>query len=210
MRLGRVINLKGYNKFFSLLKENSILLIFIFIYLFGFGFGIFSLERFDGYNEFSNNCLNSFISSRSNDNFFGVALNSFLNYFNYIILVFIFGCCVFGVIVLPFVIFWCGLNYGSMIALLYSQQALKGIAFNTVVVLPAAVMFVTALILTAKDSVRFSIKLASITFPRTAPTNLSYEFRYYFFVFVKFTLVILFASLIDAFISCNFLGSLMF
>ena len=209
MQLGRVVNLRGYNKIFSFLKENNILLILVFFYLFGLGFGIFSLKSFEGYRTFSEEGLNSFITLRSCDEFFKIAVGSFLNSFSYIVLVFIFGSCIFGVVVLPFVVFSSGLNYGSMIALLYSQYALKGIAFNAVVVLPSAALFVAVLILAARQAVGFSLKVASLTFPRTSPANLSCDFKYYFLVFLKYSLAVLLSALLDAFISCNFLNSLM-
>jgi len=63
MQLGRVINLRGYNKIFSFLKENNILLIMVFFYLSGFCFGIISLKKFEGYLDFSQKCFNEFISS---------------------------------------------------------------------------------------------------------------------------------------------------
>jgi len=181
----------------------------VFFYLSGFCFGIISLKKFEGYLDFSQKCFNEFISLRSCDEFFKITFGSFLNSFSYIILVFIFGCCAFGVVVLPFIVFSCGLNYGSMIALLYSQHTLKGIAFNAVVILPASVLFVAALILSARESVGFSLKIAKLTFPKTSPTNLSCDFKYYFFVFLKSGLVVLFSALLDAFISCNFLSYLM-
>lgn len=208
MQLGRVVNLKGYSKILSFIKENNILIILLFFFFFGFGFGIFSLNHFDGYITYSQTRLNDFISLRSCEDFFKIFFGSFLNNFSYIILLFIFGTCIFGVAALPFVVFSNGLAYGSMIALLYSQYALKGIAYNAVAVLPPAALFVAVLILAAREAINFSLKTASLTFPRTAPKNLCCDFKYYFILFLKFTIAVLFSALLDAFISCNFLSDM--
>jgi len=127
----------------------------------------------------------------------------------YICLTFILGCCVFGVAIIPFSAFLSGLEYGGLLALLYSEYTLKGIAFNTVAVLPSAVIFLTGLILSARESIWFSLKFIRLTFPKTQPLNLSADFKYYFGRYLKFTVIIIVSALLDGFISCNFLENLL-
>ena len=204
MQVSKVINLKNFNKTFLFLKENKILLLLMICFLSGFLLGVFSLTKSLPFKTVWIDYLDEYINLRAGSDFFKITYNSFLKSITYIILLFIAGCSVLGVILLPFIIFTNGLIYGALISLLYAEYALKGIAFNAIVILPPAVIFVSALILAACQSVNFSVKIARLTLPRSHPANLSYDFKNFCAKYLSFSLVTLFSALLDAFISRNF------
>jgi len=209
MQIGKIINLKGYNKIFIFLKENCVLLILLIFFILGLCVGIFSFKGFEEFAAYSQKSYEEYINLRVEQDFFGIVFKSFFDSFTYICLTFILGCCVFGVAIIPFSAFLSGLEYGGLLALLYSEYTLKGIAFNTVAVLPSAVIFLTGLILSARESIWFSLKFIRLTFPKTQPLNLSADFKYYFGRYLKFTVIIIVSALLDGFISCNFLENLL-
>ncbi len=207
MQIGKVIDLKDFNKYFSFFKENKVLIFLISLFLFGFGFGIFSSIKFENFKTFSEECLFGFLSIRADLDFLKIAVNSFFASFTYIVLIFVSGSSVLGVAILPFVIIYRGITYGAMMSFLYNEYALKGIAFNAVMVLPSAAFFVTAMIMAARESLGFSLRIAELTLPRTNPANLFYEFKNYCARYLVICLIIIFSSLVDAFISCYFSAS---
>lgn len=206
--MGRVINLRGYDKFFKTLKSNYILIIFSAVFLISFIFGIFSLDNFTDFKDFSKDYLEAYIELRTKSAFLKIFSKAFSVSLTYIILIFIFGSSVLGMIMLPFIVAVKGMIYGSLMSELYSQYTLKGIAYNAVMVLPAAAVFVTALILASSEGFDFSLKVARLTLPRTQPTNLYYTFKIYCEKFLKITLIVLVSALIDSLISVYLSNSL--
>jgi len=204
MQIGKVINLKDFNKFFLFFRENRIIIFLLSIFIFGFGFGIFSCNRFEEFKTFSKECLDNFIFIRSDLDFLKIAVNSFFSSFTYIVLIFVFGASITGVAILPFIILYNGFTYGALISILYNEYALKGIAFNAVMVLPSAAIFVTAIILASRESFCFSLKIAHLTLPKTNPANLFYDFKNYCGRYLIICLIVIFSALLDAFVSCNF------
>lgn len=208
MQVGKVINLKSFNKVLVFLKENNILIILIAFFVFGFCFGIFSIEKFPDFESYFSDYLDSYIELRSKSDFLKIAFNSFLVSFTYLIFSFISGCSVLGAALLPFAIFISGLSNGAMMSALYAEYALKGVAINAVMILPPTVIFVAALILSAKESFAFSFALAKLTLPRTSPANLFYAFKIYCSRYLGFVLLLVFSALVDGFISRYFSAGL--
>ena len=161
------------------------------------------------FKDFSKGYLEDYLSVRTRYGFFKITSESFSLAFTYIVLIFISGSSVLGMVILPFIVATKGLVYGSLMSELYSQYALKGIAFNAVMVLPAAAVLVTALILASGEAVEFSLKVARLTLPRTMPTNLHYDFKKYCGKFLIFTLIVIFSALVDGIISCYLSKSFM-
>ena len=86
---------------------------------------------------------------------------------------------------------------------------MKGIAFNAVLIIPSAFVFVIALLLASRESMRFSILIAKISLPGSASVNLSFDFKNYCGRYLFIVLIALASALTDAVLSCSFLDGLM-
>ena len=117
---------------------------------------------------------------------------------------FFLGTSVLGISVLPFVSIICGIYYGGIFSVLYSVYSFNGIVYSMVLVLPCAVLFSAVLMRSAKESVEFSIKTARLTFSRSMPYSLYFDFKNYCSKFLIFAISILIISFIDAFLAYNF------
>ena len=207
MQVGRVVDLKNCGKYFDFLRRNNVLIVLVVFFLFGLGFGIFSFKGFSDFKAAAQTYLESFVDLRTDSGFLKITVNSFLVSLTYIVLCFIAGSSALGIVVLPFVVALRGAVYGALMALLYSEYALKGIAFNAVMVLPAAAIFTAALILAARESVGFSLRVARLTLPRTSPSNLYYDFKNYCGRYLVICLLVLVSALADGLISRYFSDS---
>lgn len=203
MQLARVISVKGIGDITVFLKKNKTLLILTVFYLIGFFIGIVSHNAFKGFYDFFCIQLKSFITLRDNSSFFKIFFSSVNGYSILIVLCFIFGSSILGIVFLPFILGFSGFYYGGIMALLYAEYSLKGIAFSAVMVLPSAVIFAVSLILAAGESVGFSIRVAKLTLPKTHPANLYYDFKNYCGRYIFIMLLMLLAALTDSFISSN-------
>ena len=122
--------------------------------------------------------------------------------------VFAAGTSVLGVVLVPIAAAVRCVLYGSVSALLYSQYSVKGIAFNAVLIIPTEIIFAVALLLAARESVRFSLGMAKLTLPSASPVNLSADFRSYCSKYILICLLTLLSAIIDAVMSCSFGASL--
>ena len=113
-----------------------------------------------------------------------------------------------GVVLVPVAAVLRGIIYGGVSAFLYSQYTVKGIAFNAVLIIPSAFVFVIALLLASRESVRFSLLIARISLPATPAVNLSYDFKNYCGRYLLISLIALASALTDAVLSCFFIGGL--
>ena len=93
-----------------------------------------------------------------------------------------------------------GLFFGMVSAGLYSGYSLKGIAFYAVMILPAAVINVVAVLCASVESVRFSQVIAKLALPSAIPTDISSEFKEYFIKFLPIVSLSLLSAVIDGFL----------
>ena len=203
MQLGSVINLNKCSSIIDFLKSNKYVIILLCLFLSGFMVGIFSLNNFEGYRDFFTKAVDSFIETRNNNGFLKIFSDSFFRFVSYLILFFIAGSSILGMVFIPFLLFFGGLYYGGIISFLYSGYHLSGVAFSAVMVVPTAVLLSVSMILSAREAIGFSLRISKLTFPRTAPANLYYDFKNYCGRFVVIFLLVLFSSVIDGLISIN-------
>ena len=93
----------------------------------------------------------NFLSHRIDKKFFNVFISSFLELAFYMLVIFLGGSSMFGVVLIPFIVLIRGLYYGGFSALLYSEFALKGVAFNALVFIPPALIFTLCIFFAAKS-----------------------------------------------------------
>ena len=120
-------------------------------------------------------------------------------------LAFLLGASVFGVITVPCFVLIKGFIYGGITAYLYSEFALKGIAFNAVVFIPSIIIFIIVWLVASREAIRFSLKLSSLTLNNTMPFSLSDDFKDYGIKYLIFAAVVILSALADACISVSVL-----
>lgn len=207
MKKGTVLSLKNL-KFTDFMAKNNILVILIFLFVLGLAAGTFSGLKIIVLSKYSDDYLKRFISERTNATFFSVTLNSFMGSALTLLLTFAAGTSMLGVILVPTIFLLRGVLYGSVSALLYSEYSVKGIAFNAVLIIPAAIVFIISLILSSRESIKFSLIIAKMTLPGSPSPNLSADFKNYCGRYLFICLLVLASALVDAVLSCSFLDSL--
>ena len=207
MKKGTVLSLKNL-KFTDFMAKNNILVILILLFILGLAAGTFSGLKISVLSEYSDDYLKRFISERTNATFFSVTLDSFMGSALTLLLTFAAGTSMLGVILVPTIFLLRGVLYGSVSALLYSEYSVKGIAFNAVLIIPSAFVFIIAFLLAARESMRFSLVIAKMSLPGAQSVNLSYDFKNFCGRYLFIALIALASALTDAVLSCSFLDSL--
>ena len=207
MQKGKVLSLKNF-KLADFVARNNILTILVVLIAGGIAVGIFTQSKIQLLSEYSADYLERFIALRSGESFVSVALSSFMGSALVLLLLFAAGTSMLGVVLVPLLSAVRGMFFGGVSALLYSQYAVKGIAFNAVLIIPSAFVFVIALLLAARESMRFSVLIAKISLPGSPSVNLAFDFKYYCGRFLFIALIVLASALVDAVLSCSFLDSL--
>lgn len=207
MQKGKVLSLKNF-KLADFVARNNILTILVVLIAGGIAVGIFTQSKIQLLSEYSADYLERFIALRSGESFVSVALSSFMGSALVLLLLFAAGTSMLGVVLVPLLTAVRGMFFGGVSALLYSQYAVKGIAFNAVLIIPSAFVFVIALLLAARESMRFSVLIAKISLPGSPSVNLAFDFKNYCGRYLFIALIVLASALVDAVLSCSFLDSL--
>ena len=204
MQRGKVLNLSRL-RFTEVLFKNKLLIISIAVFLAGIIFGIISIGKYKNLTDFSSGFITEFMDLRNTEKFSKILLSSFFNSVTVLIVFAVFGTSMFGVVTVPFLLSVIGVIFGNITAYLYSEFALKGIAFNAVIFLPSVIVFLIVLLLASKEAVNFSLKISSLTFSKSGLYNLTLEFKKFLISFLLFISAALVSSIIDAVISCSFI-----
>ena len=204
MRRSTVVNLNRV-KFAQFLGKNHLIILLTFMFIAGVAVGSITIGKSQNVLKLSEYFLNTYVSQRTGVSFFSVLFSSFFTSLLTVLFVFVSGASMLGVITVPIWVMLRGFLYGAVSSFLYSEYSVKGIAFNAVMVIPAAVVFVISFLLAAKESVKFSVIMAKLTLPRSKPVNLYIDFRNYCGRYAFFCVAILISALIDAVLSCSFI-----
>lgn len=204
MQRGKVLNLSRL-RFTEVLFKNKLLIISLAVFLAGIIFGIISVGKYKNLTDFSAGFITDFMNLRNTEKFSKILLSSFFNSVTVLIVFAVFGTSMFGVVTVPFLLSVIGVIFGNITAYLYSEFALKGIAFNAVIFLPSVIVFLIVLLLASKEAVNFSLKISSLTFAKSGLYNLTLEFKKFLISFLLFISAALVSSIIDAVISCSFI-----
>ena len=207
MKKGTVLSLKKI-RFSEFIMKNNVLVLLVILFIAGIAAGTFAGKKIAGLTDYSAEYLERFVAERSNASFLSVTVNSFAASALVLLAVFAAGTSVLGVVLVPIAAAARCVLYGSVSALLYSQYSVKGIAFNAVLIIPAEIIFAVALLLAAKESVKFSLDMARLTLPSAPPVNLSADFRSYCSKYILICLLTLLSAITDAVMSCSFGASL--
>ncbi|MBO7519904.1 MAG: hypothetical protein J6T73_03910 [Clostridia bacterium] len=203
MKPGGVVVLKRVN-LFKFFGKYRLLILLLLLFVAGFALSNFSSATSKA-AALSNELFNSYISVRKHGTFISILFTVFFQYFALIITLFIAGSSLTGVVSAPLICCTLGLYFGSMVSLTYSSYSLKGIAFNSVILIPPALVLILCVFFAAREAFIFSTVLLRVTMPKSRAMNLSGEFKTYCGKYLLFVLLSLLAALIDAAVSVSFI-----
>ncbi len=207
MQKGTVLNLKNL-RLTEFFRENNILVILFLFMLAGITIGIFTESKFSLLSNYADTYIKSFISDRTDETFFSITSKAFMSSMLALLIVFAAGTSMLGVIIVPLTVTFRCLLYGAISAYLYSAFSVKGIAFNAVLIIPSVIIFVIALLLAARESVKFSLIIVRMFLPHVPAINLSFDFKNYCGRYIFITLIALLSALTDGVLSSSFLQKL--
>lgn len=197
MKTSRVVSLKNLGILNYILK-NRVIIILCISFAVGIAIGVFSLDDSSIAKLIADSVFDQLFSTRETRAFFAVFLSSTMLCALLLMICFLCGASLMGIIIVPLFIIVCGFMYGNLSAYLYSQFALKGIAFNAVILMPPTLILFICLTFAARESIGFSLLLAKTTLPKSRPINLCVDFKNYCGRYLLLASIIVFVALIDA------------
>lgn len=200
---GKVINLKkiGNVNFFA---KNKYLIAVSLLYLCGVILSILLYSK-KGSAVNWQGVFKEFYLTRNSAGFFNSYLKSLLFFISVLSLIFTAGTSVIGVGIIPAVILVTGCFMGGLTAYLYVTYSLKGIAFNALIVLPVAVIFIIVLFFGARSAFEYSVYLSKLAVKRHSAGNGALSFRAYSRVFLILAVALTILSFVDTLLSKMFL-----
>ncbi|MBO4693652.1 MAG: hypothetical protein J5659_04610 [Clostridia bacterium] len=204
MKPGGVVSLKRINSF-SFIFKNKLYLLMCLSMVAGVITGSLSLAGNGSAKSLFSYLFNYYINTRQDVGFFKVFISSFFYYTQAGIFFFIIGTSIVGVILSPLLCCVLGIYFSGIAAFAYNKYALKGIAFNAIILVPVVVFVFVFAFVAAKEAFCFSNVIIRITLPKSRPANISGEFKIYSGKFIIVLLLCILAAIIDAAVSVSFL-----
>ncbi len=204
MQRGKVFSINKL-KITAFFAENKLLIIALFVFLVGIILGVFVFDSDSNVSRLTENFIKDYINLRLNNGYFKIFLNSLFTYLLILMIFLIFGTSMLGVVVVPFVMCLCGIFFGNTTAYLYSEFALKGIAFNAVIFIPSTIVFAVCLLFACAQAMGFSLKISSLTVTNSVSYNLTNRFKHFLIMFLIFAGACVFSAVCDAAISGSFI-----
>lgn len=209
-RLKRNISLNG-RIFMNALRENSTLVFFSVFLICGMLFGavfarnadITTLKKLD-FLFYSN------FQSRAGQPIFDVFSASFASSFLFIFVCFLCGLSMWGMFLIPAVLFFRGFGLGLTSGYLYAVYGGKGVLFNLSVILPGAFVCCIAILLAAREGSRFSRVIASCSAGSGKRTISQPKMKPYLLHFGAILMLAFLAAVFDVLFSGCFAGMFSF
>lgn len=205
MKRGKVLALNK-SGFFNYLYKNKILFLLVLFYAVGLILGVFLISKNNITYSLSEILFNQYIQRRTDTTFGSVFINSFLSMLISVFVLFLSGTSFVGIILSPVCISLIGYINGAFLSYIYTQNSIKGIAFNAVIILPTAILFLLAIILSAKQSLSFSLELVKLTFYKEySSANIFELFKGYCVKYFLLLILPLLSSVVDGVFSVSFI-----
>lgn len=122
-----------------------------------------------------------------------------------IVVFFMCGTSMMGIITVPISVSSFGFIIGSFVAHIYSQFSIKGLAYTAVILVPSALIFLIALFNTCQHTILFSFNLVKLTFGNQAYKNIADEFKNYCYKYLSLLIFTVLSVILDLFLNNSFL-----
>ncbi len=190
----------------AFLKKNKQLLIFVGLFLLFFCVGsLYIRANGDTVSLLFEKVTNRFVGVRNGGAFLRILLSSFFTKIALVIGVFIMGLGAVGVISSPILVAGLGIYYGMYISYIYNVYSLSGIGFCALVLLPALVIYLYSIIVSAMSAMSFSsVFVKGIVNSQSLP-DIHNLFKIYLGKFIVAIVLALASALLDAVMSNAFI-----
>jgi stage II sporulation protein M len=202
---------KNLKFFFDAVRVNYVLVLFSVFLISGMIFGaIFARNAgFTALNKLDFLFYSNF-KTRAVQPFASVFSASFASSFLFILFCFLCGLSMWGMFMIPAILFFRGFGLGLTSGYLYAAYGSNGILFNLAVILPGAFVCCLAILLAAREGTRFSRRIASYGTSTQSGTISRANMRLYLLRFGAILGIAFLAALIDLFFSACFAGMFSF
>lgn len=204
MRKGIILNLKHF-KVINYVNHNKIFILLCLSFVVGIVIGCCTYSDNTVLADFSEKIFLKYISVHIGNSFFKKFFLIFTKFAFVLILHFLFGTSVFGIVSIPFLTAWQGILFGNISSYLYSGYALRGIAFNAIVFVPPLIIFTISSFFAAKNAITFSFRIVKLTLPKNRPLNLYTDFKNYCGRFLVFLIFSILSAIVDIVLNLLFL-----
>lgn len=202
---------RSLKSFFDAVRTNYVMVLFSLFLIVGMVFGAFFarnanfsvLSKLD-FLFFSN------FKTRAVQPLMSVFSASFASSFLFILFCFLCGLSMWGVFIIPAVLFFRGFGLGLTSGYLYAAYGWNGILFYSAVILPGAFICCLALLLAAREGTRFSRRIAFGGTSNQSGTISRANIRLYLLRFGAILAISFAAALVDLFLSTCFAGMFSF
>ncbi len=197
--------------FFTALRENYALVLLSVFLICGIVFGaVFARNAETSALSKLDFLFYSNFKARAVQSVFSVFSASFASSFLFILFCFLCGLSMWGMFIIPVVVFFRGFGLGLTSGYIYAAYGGNGVLFNLVVILPGAFLCCLAILLAAREATRFSRRIASCGTSAQSGTISRGNIRLYLLRFGTILGIAFLAALIDAFFSACFAGMFSF
>lgn len=204
MRKGIIVNLKQF-KLLNYVTLNKIFLVLCLFFITGVALGSTVLLKNSWLSQNIKDYFNNYITTHSDNAFFKKLYICLFRYLLVLMLYFLSGTSMLGVVITPFITLWQGIMFGGMAGYIYSTHGLVGIAFNAVILIPPMVVFTVCCFFAARFSADFSLLIAKLTLPKSKPASLYINFKNYCIKYLIFILVAFICTILEILLNLLFL-----
>lgn len=162
----------------DIINQNNSLIFISFCFLLGLIIGVLYFKFKNVQGGFYSSEFNKLYSQLSGG-FWQILYHSFMRQLPFAAAVFLSGTCMVGSVLVPAVVIVRGGTLGMIMGYAYSSHGLMGIVFNLLILIPASVLSAIALILSARESLGFSLSLARLAVPALSPPEIQNDFKLY-------------------------------
>ena len=206
MQKGTVVNLKHFKHIIDFIKQNWRILLLAVFFASGIMFATMSVGK-DGYLiERLSRLSENYIALRQNKDLFHIILKSFINNSVFIAVIFILGSSVNGVTLVPLAVGIKGYLLGFLIAYIYANYDLKGIALTALIIIPPAIIYMIFIFIFSKFAMGFSLRIVSVTLPNSNGKNLNLHFKQYVKRLFITLIPIILAAVFDGWLSIKLIS----
>lgn len=157
-KTGGVVSLKKL-KLFNFQKCDAIKISFAVIMFIGIIIGLIISSKNNQIGEMGKKLFNILYGYKSIDNIIKNIIYSFIFFFLINLLVLIFGASAFGIVTLPIFTICIYSFFGMILSYSYKSYNFKGLAYNSVLIIPTLVVFSIAYLISIDKTFNFSFSL---------------------------------------------------
>lgn len=191
-------NIKNISRLSNQIRKITQFKVLLFVFVIGIIYGSLLLV----FNKVPNTgqlftITQQFINKRAEQSIVYTFIGSLNSSLVLILLLFLLGFFALGQPFSIFIPLFHGLGLGLSITYLYQTIGVKGLLYTLILILPAQIICTLALILAARESLRFSNKIFRLLIPSRYDEVITDDLKLYILRFLVIILIIISSSIVD-------------